>query len=109
MAKIRTIERTRAPKPMGQPASGPWAAAHAATTTARGYGQAWRVLREQIMQRDAGMCQPCRRAGLVTAASAVDHIVPKAEWGTDDPGNLEAICTQCHATKTAAEARRHRR
>ena len=111
MAKIRTIERTRAPKPMGQSASasGPWAAAHAATTTARGYGQAWRVLREQIMQRDAGMCQPCRRAGLVTAASAVDHIVSRSEWGTDDPGNLEAICAACHAKKTTAEARRHRR
>lgn len=108
MAAVRMLARARAPRQLGQVERAPWAAAHAATTTARGYGQAWRVLRDQIMRRDAGMCQPCKRAGLVTPATAVDHITPRSEWGTDDPGNLQAICDECHGVKTAAEARRHR-
>jgi 5-methylcytosine-specific restriction endonuclease McrA len=34
----------------------------------------------------------------------VDHVTPKAKGGTDDMGNLAAICRDCHATKTAMEA-----
>lgn len=71
----------------------------------RGYGTAWDRTREHILVRDCGLCQPCLRDGLVTAASAVDHIVPKSRGGTDDPDNLQAICTACHRAKTATEAR----
>jgi 5-methylcytosine-specific restriction endonuclease McrA len=42
-------------------------------------------------------------------AKHVDHIVPKALGGTDDEGNLQAICVECHQQKTlreAAEAKR---
>jgi 5-methylcytosine-specific restriction protein A len=56
-----------------------------------------------IMTRDAGLCQPCQAAGRVTIAAQVDHIVPKARGGTDDPGNLQAICRQCHQAKTDRE------
>nr|MCU0920178.1 HNH endonuclease [Burkholderiaceae bacterium] len=53
---------------------------------ARGYGAAWDRLRQLVLRRDAGICQceDCRRTGMLTAAHEVDHIVPKAEGGTDE-------------------------
>lgn len=69
----------------------------------RGYGAAWVRLRKQILQRDKYLCQPCLAAGLVTAAREVDHILPKAKGGTDDPANLRAICTACHRAKSAED------
>ncbi|WP_412526103.1 HNH endonuclease [Burkholderia lata] len=73
---------------------------------ARGYGSAWGKIRTCILRRDAGLCQPCLRAGRVTTADAVDHIVPKARGGTDRDENLQAICRDCHAAKTARERAR---
>lgn len=78
------------------------------TRQERGYGAAWDRLRKQIMERDSGLCQSCRRAGLVVQAYAVDHKLSKAEGGTNDPANLEAICRPCHRTKSDAEAQRGR-
>ncbi len=77
----------------------------------RGYDYAWVKVRNEVMARDGGECQPCKRAGHTTLAHAVDHIVSKAEaarrrWSrarTDHPSNLEAICTPCHEKKTEAE------
>ncbi len=73
---------------------------------ARGYGHRWVKLRERILARDSYLCQTCAKAGRLTPATAVDHIVPKAQGGTDDPGNLAAICDPCHRAKTSAEAAR---
>jgi 5-methylcytosine-specific restriction protein A len=33
-------------------------------------------------------------------ATEVDHIIPKAKGGTDDPSNLAAINAGCHRRKT---------
>lgn len=98
--KLRSLRSSVSP--LVRPASG-WSASSTQSTTARGYGHAWRQLRDRIMARDCGMCQPCRMAGRVTAASAVDHIVNKARGGTDSEANLQAICDACHKAKTAAE------
>lgn len=70
---------------------------------ARGYGSAWDKLREQIMQRDKGLCRLCWGLGRVTPAHAVDHIKPKSDGGTDEHANLQAICRACHSDKTARE------
>lgn len=72
----------------------------------RGYGTAWDKLRAQAIARDEGLCQPCERQQHITIGSAVDHIKPKAEGGTDDLSNLQCICRACHLTKTAEEAQR---
>lgn len=66
---------------------------------ARGYGKDWTRLRQQAMTRDRRLCQPCLHAGRVTPATEVDHIVPKAKGGTDEMGNLQAICGPCHVEK----------
>ena len=89
---------------MADPARKGWTAQGRASTTERGYGWAWQLLRDRIMVRDHGLCVPCRSVGLVSLATSVDHITNKARGGDDAPANLQAICTECHAAKTAAEA-----
>lgn len=79
----------------------------------RGYDYAWQKIRDWVMQRDTGLCQPCLKLGAVSAAQEVDHIVPKAQakrlgWTReqmDARENLQAICKACHAVKTARESR----
>lgn len=78
------------------------------TRQQRGYGGAWDKLRVVVLQRDAGLCQPCRAAGHVAVATMVDHIQPKSKGGTDDMDNLQAICRACHTRKTDLEKNRGR-
>ncbi|WP_045761675.1 HNH endonuclease [Xanthomonas albilineans] len=74
----------------------------------RGYGAKWQKLRAFVMQRDQGLCQPCKQSGRLTPAVAVDHIVPKSQGGTDHPNNCQAICHRCHVLKTAQESHQGR-
>lgn len=73
------------------------------TAAQRGYGAEWRKIRNAVVKRDKGLCQPCKRTGVIRPGSSVDHIRAKAHGGTDDPSNLECICTACHRAKTARE------
>lgn len=73
------------------------------TRQERGYGSEWQRIRKAIITRDMGLCQPCKRKGIVTPFTEVDHITPKAKGGTDDHDNLQCICTPCHKAKTTAE------
>lgn len=70
----------------------------------RGYDHEWRKLRASIMERDKWLCQPCMRHGVLTEATEVDHIISKADGGSDDPENLQAICKVCHRIKTAFDS-----
>lgn len=80
----------------------------------RGYGTEWTQVREVVIKRDMGLCQPCKAEGRVTAFHAVDHIVSKAKAGQmgwtqkqiDDPLNLQCICGPCHDEKSARETGR---
>lgn len=80
----------------------------------RGYGSKWDRLRKLILARDKGLCQQCRRDGRLTPvgdkpfSAYVDHIVPKAEGGTDDDENLQTLCRPCHKAKTDTEKNRGR-
>jgi 5-methylcytosine-specific restriction protein A len=56
-----------------------------------------------VLERDRGLCQVCLLNGRTTLASEVDHIVGKAQGGSDDESNLQAICDTCHDAKTASE------
>jgi len=75
------------------------------SAASRGYDSRWRKLRLQILKRDDYLCQACLRAGRITEATEVDHRLNKASGGTDEPDNLEAICSPCHRAKTAREHR----
>lgn len=70
----------------------------------RGYDFRWTKLRLVILARDMYLCQTCDANGRPTTATAVDHILAKAKGGTDDEANLQAICHDCHNTKSLQEA-----
>lgn len=79
------------------------------TRQQRGYGAAWDRLRKRILARDRYLCQPCLRKGRVRQATAVDHVHPKANGGTDDEANLQAICDPCHDEKSATDRGQRRK
>ena len=76
------------------------------------WGHARRVnshLANKIRARDNHTCQQCGQPG-----HEVDHITPRAFGGTDNPNNLQTLCTTCHRKKTLTEQaqgrqRRHQR
>jgi 5-methylcytosine-specific restriction protein A len=70
------------------------------SSTARGYDRQWRKLRAEFLKRFP-FCRLCMRSRAVL----VDHIRPKAQGGTDDERNLQALCTRCHNIKTGVERR----
>ena len=69
------------------------------TPTEQGYGWKWQKLRIKILKRDGYQCRLCG-----DDAREVDHIKPKANGGTDDEDNLQALCVACHRVKTAKES-----
>ncbi|WP_335953708.1 HNH endonuclease signature motif containing protein [Acinetobacter higginsii] len=75
----------------------------AGSTTERGYGHAWRKLREQVLQRDGFICVKHYAMGQVVEATDVDHIISKENGGADDLDNLQSLCAACHREKTAKE------
>ncbi len=77
-----------------------WSTTSAAS---RGYGSGWVKLRKIVMQRALGLCQcdQCEGGKLrVMAATDCDHILPKAQGGTDALSNLRALARECHQRVT---------
>ena len=56
----------------------------------RGYGARWRKLRAQVLMEEP-LCRECRKAGRIVPATDVDHIVARADGGTDGHGK-HRIC-----------------
>ena len=54
----------------------------------------WLRVRDLILERDNGICQYCGEP-----ANHVDHVIPRCQDGTDDPGNLVAACAPCNLSK----------
>ncbi len=92
-----------------QPTDSSWAQwqRRKGSSSQRGYGTDWRKLRFMILERDNHLCQEHLRQGVIKAGNHVDHIIPKAQNGTDDPNNLQTLCKDCHQLKTAAEGHRY--
>jgi len=72
----------------------------------RGYGTAWEKLRRAVLERDRWLCQceTCKRTGRAKLAHEVDHVIPKAQGGSDSLSNLQAINRRCHQRKTIVDA-----
>jgi 5-methylcytosine-specific restriction protein A len=62
-------------------------------------------LRAKMFKADP-LCAHCRAAGRTRKWDELDHIVPLREGGTNDESNLQGLCYECHAIKSAAESRR---
>jgi 5-methylcytosine-specific restriction protein A len=75
------------------------------TAAARGYcSSAWRRIRLQVIARDGGICQLC--GGLVQGEDRdahVDHIVEKADGGSDAMSNLRLVHRSCHSRRHASD------
>lgn len=71
--------------------------------TPRQRGRPW-ARRRAAWLREHPLCAHCLQAGRVRAAAEVDHVVPLQHGGQDDDSNLQSLCRECHAAKTATEA-----
>lgn len=64
--------------------------------------QAWRNVREMVMQRDHRLCVDCLMEGLYTPAEEVHHIIELTPENISDPrialdeSNLVSLCKECH-------------
>lgn len=56
-------------------------------------------LRYEVMRRDNFACRYCRRTD---QPLTVDHVVPIALGGSDEPDNLVAACVDCNAGKSSS-------
>jgi ATP adenylyltransferase len=56
------------------------------------------TLRYQVIVRARGRCEACGVSNQERALQ-VDHITPRAQGGTNDPHNLQALCSTCNAQK----------
>lgn len=65
-------------------------------------GRALQDARRRLFARKP-LCEACERQGRVTLATERDHRIPLARGGTDDPENEAALCSACHAVKSALE------
>lgn len=70
----------------------------------RGYSSAWDAL-SKAWRFEHPLCAPCEREGRVTVAEMVDHIVPvkQAPERLLDRSNLESMCLEHHARKSAID------
>jgi len=55
----------------------------------------WNKTRNRIIKRDRGICWLCGGLG----ANSVDHIIARANGGTNDDSNLRAAYSVCNSRK----------
>jgi 5-methylcytosine-specific restriction protein A len=68
--------------------------------TDKGSTRRWRKVRAAVLIRDKGICHLCGRGG----ARTVDHLVPRAHGGGDEPANLAAAHGTCNTARGARVA-----
>lgn len=71
------------------------------TASERGYNAEWRAARNAFLAAHP-LCEECKKAGRLTAATVVDHKEPhrgdmRLFW---DQGNWQSLCETCHNRKT---------
>lgn len=71
--------------------------------TARGSTRSWRRLRAFVLDRDGHRCRVPLPDGRECGqyATHADHIITRADGGTDDPDNLRAACADCNLRRGA--------
>ena len=68
----------------------------------------YRRFRAGVLEREP-LCRLCAASGMTVAASELDHIVPRSKGGAlMDHANVQPLCAECHARKSADERRRPR-
>lgn len=64
----------------------------------------WPRRRARVLKRDGHRCQLADPARCIGTATEVDHVVARWQGGSHEEDNLRAVCTPCHAHRTAVEA-----
>jgi 5-methylcytosine-specific restriction endonuclease McrA len=67
------------------------------TRTERGLGWHYQRQRPGILAQDGYVCWLCGLLG----ADTVDHVIPRARGGGDDPDNLRAAHLRCNSGRRA--------
>lgn len=62
-----------------------------------GSGWTWQRTRKAVLERDGHRCLACGATGV---RFEVDHIVPLAAGGSNEPANLRTMCVLCHRART---------
>jgi hypothetical protein len=57
-------------------------------------------IRYEVLRRDHYTCRFCG-APAPWVLLEIDHVVPRSEGGSDAPGNLQVLCEDCNAGKSA--------
>jgi hypothetical protein len=65
--------------------------------TRRSWNIVSKLLRPFVFKRDKPICQHCGS----TQNLEIDHIIPLARGGTNDPDNLQVLCKKCNQRKWA--------
>jgi 5-methylcytosine-specific restriction protein A len=73
----------------------------------RGYGRDHERMRKIVLAEEP-LCRICLAMDPPrhTPSTIADHIVPKAEGGTDERENYQGACGPCHDAKTHEESAR---
>ncbi|WP_425304587.1 HNH endonuclease [Sandarakinorhabdus limnophila] len=71
-------------------------------TSNRKAGRPWQRIRRAILAAEP-LCRLCLAKGRVAVAVEIDHEVPLAKGGTDDPANLRPLCRDCHLDATCRQ------
>ncbi len=61
-------------------------------------------LRYEILRRDGYRCRYCGKTADDGAKLHIDHVIPTALGGLDEPGNLVAACADCNNGKASTNA-----
>jgi len=77
---------------------------HKAGTTEMERGRAWMAKRQRVALAHGYQCAACGRAWN-SRHDQIDHRIPREQGGSNDESNLQPLCHECHAAKTAAEAK----
>lgn len=62
------------------------------------------TLRQKTLKKDHYTCQNCGWQDHTAKTLHTDHIKNLATGGTNNPNNLQTLCTWCHNHKTQQEA-----
>ena len=60
--------------------------------TKRDYGDNWKELRKNVLERDNNTCRKCGKS----PSKQVHHIIPLREGGKNEVKNLITLCKRCH-------------
>lgn len=63
------------------------------------HGTAWDLVSKQVLDRDGHQCQYSMAGCTVDQDLTVDHILAKANGGTDEEQNLITACRTCNSKK----------